>query len=373
MSLFFNNLISASKLENKKFLSAIFKWQLETDNLLNEAIHKYDTNGYANIALSLDIGFPNNVARAAGGFLTGSYINWNCETPFIPIDTTVNVCSSTIVKLKDRLTNLSKEEFQKRINLMQFDVGNYNWNFDSGNHFIIIGDDGISSYLLMHSSASEYKKQLDIGLYPVKNNWYWDSIKVYKSDSRYLRYITGTVAENFLLIADKLPEFNKKRHLFFANKFVEGLTEIVDFDTYPHYGMPNRQSVNIGCFVVESDVVVPVFSRAGKNIFLYRVSKNDPELNGKKIIPHGWGKTLQGLKQIRLSEDHDILFLENNSYLISSADKIHGQIRDFSDNPNSDDFYFKKATSYLKGTCLKSIKQLLSYSNYGIKDWRNYE
>ena len=48
---------------------------------------------------SLDLGIPNNVQRLAGGFGTGMFITWDCGIPIIPIDATVNVCSSSVFRL----------------------------------------------------------------------------------------------------------------------------------------------------------------------------------------------------------------------------------------------------------------------------------
>ena len=67
----------------------------ETERLLDGLVKKYDEYGEAHIFPSLDIGFPNNVLRLAGGFATGMLVVWKSGTPLVPVDTTVNVCSSS--------------------------------------------------------------------------------------------------------------------------------------------------------------------------------------------------------------------------------------------------------------------------------------
>lgn len=52
-------------------------------------------------------------------------------------------------------------------------------------------------YLVMHSTAKEFTKGYN-GLYPTKNNWYYDKIHVYERDNRYFRYIIGHEAELFI-------------------------------------------------------------------------------------------------------------------------------------------------------------------------------
>ena len=44
----------------------------ETEHLLNGMVKRYDKCGEAHIFPSLDVGFPNNILRLAGGFATGN-------------------------------------------------------------------------------------------------------------------------------------------------------------------------------------------------------------------------------------------------------------------------------------------------------------
>ena len=66
----------------------------------------------------------------------------------------------------------------------------YTFSFDNGNHFIMIAQslDDKALYVVMHSSVKEFKDSY-MGLYPVEENWFSDSIRTYHDNGRYLRYI----------------------------------------------------------------------------------------------------------------------------------------------------------------------------------------
>lgn len=73
----------------------------ETERLFTEAIKKHDQseNSGCHIIPSLDLGFPNNVQRLAGGFATGMLVAWQCGLDMVPVDATVNICTSSVYKL----------------------------------------------------------------------------------------------------------------------------------------------------------------------------------------------------------------------------------------------------------------------------------
>lgn len=369
----FKNKILDCQLDTSIFLSTLFKWQQGTEDLLNRVIHKYDKNGNAKVIPSLDLGLPNNIGRISGGFLTGSYIEWDCKIPIVPIDSTVNVCSSSVYLLDDDLSDISEVRFANMINEVQKKFIKYNWNFASGNHFIILAKEFNKCYLVLHSSASEFKKQLDVGLYPTKDNWYWNDIEKFSYNGRYIRYIKETKAEAFTEIALKIPDFNTQRHREFAEQLVKGVCKISNGYSKHHYGMPTDQSVNIGCFLTTPDEEVPIFSAPGKDIFVYKTDINDPQIGNKKLIPHGWGKTNDNIDDLEVVEDMNFLLISSNKYPVNSEERLKGRIRNLSDNKNDVNYYFRLAAPYLKGVVTHSFTQLLSYSAIGINDWRKNE
>ena len=55
-------------------------------------------------------------------------------------------------------------------------------------------------YIVVHASAAEYKEgNMKEGLFPEKDNWYYNSIKTYTDPEtgRYFRYLDGEYAEKF--------------------------------------------------------------------------------------------------------------------------------------------------------------------------------
>lgn len=129
----------------------LLRYIKETETLLRGVMEKYSTasiNGErlsdAYIYPSLDLGFPNNPVRLAGGFATGMLVIWKCGTPIVPVDATVNVCSSSVFELPDNYNmNKTSEEFKHDIEkLMQGATQEgYGFNFASGNHFLMLAED----------------------------------------------------------------------------------------------------------------------------------------------------------------------------------------------------------------------------------------
>lgn len=366
----FYNIVRECNLDSELFYNSMFSWLQGTETILNDAVKTIDKNGSARILPSLDIGLPDDVRRISGGFLTGCYVEWECDIPFIPVDTTVGVCTSSVFRFSEKISAISTKEFANKIDFLIKNAGSYLWNFNLGNHFITIAEDECHSYLVMHSSASEFKKQLNVGLYPVENNWYWKDLQFYANNNRFIRYIKGEKAERFWEIANKIPEYNEARHIYFAELFADGLSKIEKTYIKHHYGMPSQNAVNIGCFLEKTNSVVPIFSALGKNIFLYSVADTDPEVNGSKLIPHGWGKTYPSLSKIEIDSDLKNIEIANNQYSINSDERIKGDTRVFSDELTDKMFYFNLISPHFHGKVENVLQQVLSYSKHGIHNWK---
>lgn len=307
----------------RNFLSADNTQQIlipylhETEELLEKAIHKHDKSGWAKIIPACDLGFPNNVTRIAGGFLTGALYDWSCSVPFIPIDATVNTCTSSVFKLQSWNKNIASDDFYHIIETLCKNAmtQGYAFSFDSGNHFITLAcDDEDDYYLVMHSSAKQSKESC-FGLYPTERAWFRENIKtIYDNDdnpTRYLRYIRGDAAVRFYDYATRFREFNEEIHRYVAEEFVR-LCGIQLSHKKPiikhHYGMPTSSSIAIGTFVINVDEdnshnrTVPIFSDYGKDLCLYRVNQEQKQtyvLAGTKshviLVPHGWGQVIDDI------------------------------------------------------------------------------
>ena len=224
-----------------------------------------------------DLGIAQNGTRMLGGFYTGACYTWDSDVPFVPVDATVNVCGTTVYKLKQRIT---VQEFENRLNnvmdnretylryvntrlpkhiIASIDLDRedkFKWNYNVGNHFVILAEQNdengelpVGQYMIVHASAIELKKDnLKYGLYPVEGNWYYDDIKtIYdEKENRYLRYIAGDKAVQFWKLANMLQTINKDRNRYFCKSVLKELAgeEIINLS---HYGMPTNNSVCIGC------------------------------------------------------------------------------------------------------------------------------
>ena len=290
-----------------------------------------------------DLGIAQNGTRMLGGFYTGACYSWNSDVPFVPVDTTVNVCGTTVYKLNQ---NITAQEFQKRLDsamqnrdtylkyasthlpsqiLDSIDLeraDKFYWNYNVGNHFAILAEQNDDNselpkgqYMIVHASAIELKKDnLKYGLYPVEGNWYYDDIQTIYDDNenRYLRYICGKKAVQFSELANMLQKINKDRNRYFCKTVLGGLAdkEVINLS---HYGMPTNNAVCIGCQWEQEDFTL--LTAPGNDIFLVHPNLTAPntiELNNKKITltPHGCG--------VMLKNSNDTIKYLNDGILIGN-------------------------------------------------------
>lgn len=283
---------------NDETQSAILPHLEVTERLLAHAASKASgkDRGADVIALS-DLCFADNASRMLGGFYTGGVYTWESDAPMVPVDTTMNSCGVSLFSLRHAID--TRDEFNRRIvDAIERTSENrpYVWNFGTGNHFVTYGTIDGKPHLMMHSSAGEYKKQLDRGLYPVEGNWFYHGIKKIEdeSTSRFLRYIDGHLAESFISTARSLEDFNAERHRFFAGAIAGDSNVQEEISNEQHYGMPTENSAAIGCQWKRKDIQI-LLTAPDKPIYLI-----EPEAGGKNdvsigdanhvLFPHGLGK-----------------------------------------------------------------------------------
>lgn len=318
-----NDLYKPNNLLGDNAQKVLLPYIKETEKLLNQAVQRYDKDGVARIFPSLDLGFPNNTQRLAGGFATGMLIAWKCGTPFVPVDTTVNVCSSSYCVIQPNgkaLKTLFSDNRIDKIITKASKVEGLAFSFNSGNHFVLLCKSNRTGklYLMLHSSAKQFKDH-HLGLYPNPNNWFYDKLKTYKDkeSGRYIRYLKDDMAEKFISIARHLNLQNQEIHEWFAKEFLE--QDDISLMTRHHYGMPTDNSIAIGTYVLteksdnnRKNDKVPIFSRIGAPIILFRPNSQmwSIELEGKRkhIVPHGWGQTLKN-DELLVSDDAFAQFL----------------------------------------------------------------
>lgn len=194
--------------------------------------------------------------------------------------------------------------------------------FDIHCHIVPGVDDGAAD-------IEETRKLLEMEYkYPKPHNWYSNLIKTYqeKGSDRYIHYLKDDEALRFISIARSLNEQNRDIHNWFASE-IFGDIKPIQQKTYHHYGMPTDYSIAIGTYVVDERDVVPIFSREGYPIFLFRPSSNmwSIVLEGKTkyIIPHGWGQELRYdyfAKQIQKEDfKNGKLSIKNGKFVLSNS------------------------------------------------------
>lgn len=374
----------------------ILPYLQKTELLLDKVVKAHDKSGWAKIVPAPDLGFPNNVTRIAGGFLTGALYDWSCSVPLVPIDTTVNICSSSVFKLNEFNEEITNEQFGKLINEICISCmrDGYSFDFQSGNHFLMVArDDYNNYYLVLHSSASSAKEP-HMGLYPNESVWYSQNIKTFYSDDRYLRYIRGDAAVKFIEKTNTFKTLNVDIHKYIASSFAKqfGITVSLDKPVIKHhYDMPTNSSVAIGTFVVQKDAddpndkIVPIFTDFGKDICLFSVSSNQPRsftLAGTYgevvLVPHGWGQAIDGIKKIYLENIKDEserklrLELENEKkkYEVNSKSRLdfpQKHIREFKDINT----FIENCNEYVNGKIEKILHPVFCYCERSFIDKEN--
>lgn len=337
------DLFQPENLLNDHTQQVLLPYIRKTEDMLTHVIKtKYDSRDESGAVIipSLDLGYPNNVQRIAGGFATGMFVHWECGTPLIPVDATVNVCSSSIY----RLTNYSEEltsnfcTYLERIMQIASEQYGYSYSFTSGNHFLMIARDETDPdalYLVMHSSANELKNSF-LGLYPVENNWYAKYVKTYHDGNRYLRYIKGNEAAYFIQNAHYMETYNTDLHRWLAFQ-LNGEREFGAQElqmTKHHYYMPTDSSIAIGTFVEPPGSEVPIFSDVGKPIYLFRIGEDNLtfKLPGKKgtwcLVPHGWGQQIEQVHSLfveQCSSGTTMLHLDDFTFPVNARTRIGGE------------------------------------------------
>lgn len=349
----------------------------ETEHLLARAATKVSgRDRSAEITVMPDLGLPHNVRRILGGFFTGALYNWESDVPLVPVDATVNSCGVSMFKLNDDIA--SKDEFDRRVASAirtSKDRSSYLWNFDSGNHFVIYGEvngaktlpDG--KYALMHSSASEFKKQHN-GLYPTESNWFADRVETIEDTQtgRYIRYIQGKTAERFIQLAQSLDVFNQIRHRYFAETIFGAKNIEQEIINEQHYGMPTANSVAIGC-QWSRERMLPLLTAPEKPIFLVKPhegDQNDVSIDGKNLLlyPHGLGK--EASKPLEIAFRPDSLTLNGKTFGpdASIKDEKAFRLRNF-EHAEADGENVPRIVSDILTVCpaeiVGKVRQLFSY------------
>ena len=336
-----------------------------TEKLISKVATKLSsTKKTCDIYAMSDLGIAHNVTRMRGGFFTGAAYVWEQpDTPFIPVDTTINVCGTALYKIN---SDMNITEFRKRCEKALADTSKYDWNFTNGNHFISLcyseNNMGMQEgyYMLVHASACEYKEEL----YPVIGNWYYQDICTERLNHyRYIRYIKGDKAEKLYEWAKLLESYNRERNHKFCKKVLSGNMgrEIL---SVAHYGMPSIHEVLIG--VQKTEGLVTLLTSPGKNVYIVKKMENAKN----NYIPHGFG--------LELPEESDFTY-HKNGIQIGEKKFYSGSItigedainrHSFSETDESLRKHIRKIVQINELEICAELKQICSFSANGFQVWR---
>lgn len=344
-----------------------------TEDLFTQAIHELAGGGSCQITPAADLCLPHDVIRLAGGFATGCLVQWESRVPIIPVDTTVNIDTSSIFWL-DSIPTLDESHFVELRRTIE-ERSSFEWNFHKGNHFISIAQrasDGAPA-LVVHSNEKEFKYQFN-GLMPVDGNWFMHDVRTFRRGGRYIRLLVGEKALLFAEIAKNMESFNVMRHRLIALALLDGLAKIVDDVHKHHYFMPTPRSVAIGCFICEPGETVPVFSRPGGELYLFEAGsggRNTISLDGRPeslLVPHGFGKTMN--EPVECVFDEHLLAINGQAYevkpLVSLGTHPHLIVREFDSDSRQPGSLFSRMKTHTPGVVVDRLVQLASYSRLGF-------
>lgn len=347
-----------------------------TEILFREALRTLDPAADCVITAAADLCLPHDVIRIAGGFATGCVVDWSCSVDVIPVDTTVNIDTSSIFWLDDDpYARFDSGRFETLRAAIETD-SSYEWNFHKGNHFISLvrsRKDGRSA-LMIHSNEKEFKYQLN-GLMPVGGNWYMHDVVVFRRGSSYIRLLVGNKAAVFHKLAMDLEPYNINRHRMIATMLLDGIANIDGEYHKHHYFMPTKTTVAIGCYLCHPGEVVPVLSRLGEDIHMFKCEsggQNGITLHdGTKwlLVPHGWGKTATDPVEVVYDE---MLFTINGQtfpVLPKATLGIHPGlvVREFDPDPKSPLSLFSMISTHTPGAVVDTLEQRCSYTKAGFQ------
>lgn len=382
----YSDLYKPDNLLNDRTQQELLPYIRETERLFTEAIKKHDQNedSCCHLIPSLDLGFPNNVQRLAGGFATGMLVTWNCGLDMVPVDATVNICTSSVYKL-DRIDKQWKENPETFYNKIKeysdeaSETKGYSFSFTTGNHFLLLAKDSSSDeyYIVMHSSANELKHSY-MGLYPVEGNWYSEKIKHIEGENgRYFNYLKDEDARYFVRMVKNFQKYNEQIHLWLAKKINGGDFANDEKWMGHHYYMPTSQSIAIGTFAESVGTQVPIFSAYKKPVYIFEIGPDNFQINlGEKkgkvcLVPHGWGQEIENVTNIRVDKENGNLIVSTEEGDFPSPIKSHEhikcpgkKIRQFKDG----DEFLRLGQNYIQGKIVKTLLPVCEYSRNSMKE-----
>jgi len=352
-----------------------------TESMWLEVLRGFDPKASCSVTPSLDLGFPHNAVRLAGGFPTGVVISWSCSVPVVPIDATVNVCTVSVFKLTNRGFERLRvpRGLMERIEHVEALDMPFRLNFRRGNHFVSVclESESQTGYLVVHSSATEFKDGAS-GLYPHASAWYAPRIQTHVAGDRYLRYVSHSDATLFTQIATRLQGFNEMRHEFLSAEVVGHPADLELVSHSHHYCMPDSQTIAIGSYLALPGSVVPMLTSPGRPIYMARVTDNPHNrislsMGTRQMVPHGWGKTSTRAPSVEVDQLNSVLTVNDLEFPIADGSSLDQHpdlmLRQYPGEPDDPRSFFSRYGDFLGVEVTSRLDQVVSMSMLGVMDW----
>lgn len=342
----------------------------ETQQLLLESLRSLDPNAECQIRYAADLGIPWDVLRLAGGFATGCVVDWKCNIPIVPVDTTMNVDLTSVFELSSAPTRgLFALTEMHRIRTTIENNSSFSWNFESGNHFISLCRDGKNWILVLHSNDREFKGQYN-GLYPATENWYARNLRTLGHPTRPIRILTGSAAKLFNDTSQMLRSYNRVRHEMIAECVLNGSAVVASVHHKEHYFMPTSSTACLGAYLSAPQERVVVFSEPGAPLAIFEPHGGGPNqihlLSGGEalIVPHGWGV---GLTTSNIEVTWPEVAIDGRRHQVDLGHSFFGDQAVAPRSFKSQQDFFGTISADVPGRIVREVEQVESCSRAGIQ------
>ena len=359
-----------SPLEGDRTQELLIRHLAETERNLRSALRVLDSGADCQICAAADLGVPYDPLRLGGGFASGCVVDWTCRVPIVPVDTTMNVDLTTVYELTDYPEGLFDGDNLSTTRKIIEQESIYQWNFDSGNHFISLCVDDLGGWrLVLHSNDREFKSQYN-GLYPSESNWYGSNIVMF-GGRRPIRLLIGDRAELFLDLCSMLPEYGRLRHRLIAECLLRSTGAAIKGEGHKqHYGMIGRSTASLGAFLCAVGEVVLIFSDLGNPLVYFESADgghNDVRLlasgDRKLVVPHGWGVEAKW-NEVRVDWPH--FWVDDRRYVATLGESLFDDVGVSPRRFVSPAAFLNRIAWHTPGRIVGLLEQRISYSRHGV-------
>ena len=129
--------------------------------------------------------------------------------------------------------------------------------------------------------------------------------------------------------------------------------------------MPTDSSIAIGTYVEEPNKIVPLFSDVGKDIYMFKVGKDNwkVRLGGREVclVPHGWGQVIENAKSVVVDNEKKILRIGDAKFKINSKSRIEDEVDKHVRKFKNGEEFLEKGKAMIKGEIVQTLRPIYLY------------